>query len=131
MNDAALAGWQDALVATLKATPGALQEVGATPEWRRIGGSALTSVWSLDVGPARFFVKTADGRDADMLAAEAEALRALAESGSVRVPQVYAIDGAWPRPWEWAARRSSFASRSVPRRRRGHARPWRAGPGPG
>ena len=84
--------WQRALVATLQATPGALAGAGngnAGP-WTRIGGNGSVSVWSLAIGPARFFVKVAAPEQADMLSAEIEALAALREAGAVRVPQAYA-----------------------------------------
>jgi fructosamine-3-kinase len=96
MTEAPRAGWQEALVATLKATPGALEGNGNghAADWRRIGGNALSSVWALRLGEARFFVKVADDKDAEMLSAEAEALRAIAETHTVRVPQVMAIGSA-------------------------------------
>jgi fructosamine-3-kinase len=86
------AAWQDALVATLKATPGAVDcgANGNAPVWSRIGGNGMASVWSLVCGRARFFVKTADVAHAEMLAAEGEALRALAAAQAVRVPQEFA-----------------------------------------
>lgn len=90
MNVAAPAGWQEALVATLKATPGVLDAAAGIPAWTYIGGGAQASVWSLAFGAARFFVKTSAGSDADALIAEGEALRAIAEIGAIRVPQVYA-----------------------------------------
>jgi protein-ribulosamine 3-kinase len=82
--------WQDALVATLKATPGACGGEAGSPAWSRIGGNALSSVWSLVVGASRCFVKVADNANGDMLAAEVDALRAIAQTQTVRVPQVVA-----------------------------------------
>lgn len=96
MSAGAKGAWKDALVATLKATPGALDGAGNghAAAWARIGGNALSSVWSMTLGPSRFFVKVADDVDAEMLAAEADALRAIAETRAVRVPQVFAIGHA-------------------------------------
>jgi protein-ribulosamine 3-kinase len=90
------ARWKDALVATLRATPGALRDgcSGGAAEWTRLGGNALTSVWKVDVGGKRFFVKSADDVNAEMLAAEADALQAMAETRAIRVPQVFAIGHA-------------------------------------
>ena len=84
--------WQQALVATLKATPGAFPAAGngGPGAWVRIGGNGALSVWSLAIGGARFFVKVAAPERADVLSAEIEALAALREAGAVRVPQVYA-----------------------------------------
>lgn len=93
-NAGASGGWQDALVATLRATPGVLNGAGGGASWSRIGGNARSSVWSLSLGDARFFVKVADQADADMLAAEADALRAIGETRAVRVPVVFAMGHA-------------------------------------
>jgi fructosamine-3-kinase len=84
--------WQQALVATLKATPGALSVAGNghPGAWMRIGGSGSVSVWSLAIGGARFFVKAAAPEDADMLFAEVDALAALRGAAAVRVPGAYA-----------------------------------------
>jgi fructosamine-3-kinase len=82
-------GWKETVVATLRATPGAPTFDASPPEWLHIGGGA-TSVWLLASGGTRFFVKLADSAHADMLSAEVEALRALAQTATVRVPQVYA-----------------------------------------
>ncbi|MDH4181485.1 MAG: fructosamine kinase family protein [Betaproteobacteria bacterium] len=82
--------WQDALVATLRATPGACGGEAGVPAWSRIGGNALSSVWSLAIGASRCFVKVADNANGDVLAAEVDALRAIAQTHSVRVPQVVA-----------------------------------------
>jgi fructosamine-3-kinase len=88
--------WKDALVATLRATPGALEDRGngCAPVWSRIGGNARTSVWSLTIGATPFFVKITDDTDVEMLSAEAEALAAIAATQSVRVPQVLSIGHA-------------------------------------
>lgn len=97
-------GWKEALVAALKATPGALPESAGAVAWSRIGGNALSSVWSLSFAAARFFVKVTDDANAEMLAAEVEALRAIAETRSVRVPQAFAtghVEGAAFLVLEW------------------------------
>lgn len=88
-RDGASESWQGALVATLNAIPAALADTTA-PTWARIGGNALTSVWSLALGTARFFVKVTDHANECMLSAEADALRAIAQTGAIRVPQVVA-----------------------------------------
>ena len=85
-----VSAWQDALLATLRATPGIALSGARKPSWTRIGGNALSSVWSLAAPPSRFFVKVANPEHAEMLAAEVEALQAIRESGAVRVPSVLA-----------------------------------------
>jgi fructosamine-3-kinase len=82
--------WQDAVVATLRGTARVLEGDSSIAKWSRIGGNALSSVWSLAIGAARFFVKIADLPHADMLGAEAEGLQAIAQTGTVRVPDVIA-----------------------------------------
>lgn len=82
-------GWKETVAATLRATPGAPTLDARPLEWLHIGGGA-TSVWLLASGGTRFFVKLADSAHADMLSAEVEALRAIAQTATVRVPQVYA-----------------------------------------
>jgi fructosamine-3-kinase len=96
-------GWQETVVATLRAAPGSTLD-GRVPEWRRIGGGTVTSVWSLQLGEARYFVKIADAAHAEMLSAEVEALRAIAQTATLRVPQVYASGQAQDGPFvalEW------------------------------
>ena len=65
--------------------------------WRRVGESAWASTWQLSAKDGRHFVKLA--RDRDVLACEADGLRALAATRTVRVPRVIAEgeqdDGAW------------------------------------
>jgi protein-ribulosamine 3-kinase len=84
--------WQDAVVATLMATPDA---VGAdfdadSLSWSRISGDMPTSAWSLELGNARFFVRLTDPANRWVLAAEADGLRAIARTGAIRVPRVVA-----------------------------------------
>jgi protein-ribulosamine 3-kinase len=81
--------WQDLLAAALKAIPGAVDADGP-PAWSEVGNNALTSAWSLALGASRFFVKLTAHANRFMLAAEADALRAIAQTGAVRVPQVIA-----------------------------------------
>jgi fructosamine-3-kinase len=90
MTAARDAGWQEAVVATLKATPGALDGNGSSAAWSRIGGNGRACVWKVAVGGKRFFVKTAGDVDVPVLAAEADALREIAQTRTVRVPQVFA-----------------------------------------
>ena len=82
--------WQDTVVATLAATPGALGPDAGAPSWSRIGGNPMTSVWSLAIDAARFFVKVTGGPSHLMLTAEADALQAIAQTGAIRVPRVFA-----------------------------------------
>ncbi|MGH6783371.1 MAG: fructosamine kinase family protein [Sphingomicrobium sp.] len=77
------------LVAELLATE-RFVGIRENPRWSRIGGNATTAHWSLKIGLARSFVKTVRVSDTDALAAEADALHAIAGSGAVRVPVVYA-----------------------------------------
>ena len=87
MNGAA--GWQRLVVDALDATRGVVDSRDAVA-WSRIGGSALSSVWSLHAGATRYFVKVAPQGRADMLAAEADGLRAIRGTGTIRVPHVFA-----------------------------------------
>jgi len=96
--------WQRTLVSTLSATRGIPAGQAGRAAWSRIGGNALSSVWSLVVPPARFFVKIADPAYEGMLAAEAEGLRAIAATGAIRVPAVYSsgsVEGAVFLATEW------------------------------
>lgn len=54
------------------------------------GGGCINAVYRLGDGRRRFFLKTNRAELAEMFAAEAEALTALAATGSVRVPQAVA-----------------------------------------
>lgn len=89
-RDGADQRWQDGLVATLNAAPAAVDTDSGSPVWSRIGGNAVTSVWSLAFGSARFFVKVTDHATHFMLTAEADALLAIAQTGAIRVPRVIA-----------------------------------------
>jgi protein-ribulosamine 3-kinase len=103
-RDGGLPRWQETLVATLNATPGAVDANAGSPAWSRIGGNPPTSLWSLSLGSARFFVKLSGDANHFGLAAEAEALGAIAQTGAIRVPQVFAIgrhEGAEFLALEW------------------------------
>jgi len=96
--------WREAVVATLRATARDPAAVAAAPRWSHIGGNAGSSVWSLALGAHRVFVKIADLAHADMLAAEAEGLAAIAQSATLRVPDVLAsgqAEGAAFLALEW------------------------------
>jgi len=82
--------WKETVVATLRATARDPARVSEAPQWTRIGGNALSSVWSLSLGTHRVFVKIAGAEHADMLAAEAEGLAAIGETRTLRVPDVLA-----------------------------------------
>jgi protein-ribulosamine 3-kinase len=82
--------WQDLLIAALKATPAAVDADIGSLAWSRIGGNASTSTWSLTLGAVRFFVKLTDHANHSVFAAEADALRAIAQTGAIRVPKVIA-----------------------------------------
>jgi protein-ribulosamine 3-kinase len=58
--------------------------------WTSIGHSACGETFSLTARNAHFCVKTAAGRYAPMLEAEADGLRALSATKTIRVPQVTA-----------------------------------------
>ena len=77
--------------------------------WMQRGPSGWGETWSLDVGAARYFVKTATGRYAPMLEAEADGLRALAATDTIRVPRVVAnvrCDATGALALEWLEMRS-------------------------
>ena len=86
----ATARWQDHVrAAVLDArTPGAFP--GTRARWRRIGGTARDAHWLLDLSPARCFVKLVDVVSKHVLEAEAMALREIAATQTVRVPNVIA-----------------------------------------
>ena len=58
--------------------------------WAAAGHGAWGESFSLVAADARYFVKTAGGRYASMIAAEADGLRALASTRAIRVPRVIA-----------------------------------------
>jgi protein-ribulosamine 3-kinase len=66
----------------------------APARWTPCAGSPWGRSWSLAAGGARWFVKTATGDHRAMAGAEAEGLRALGATHTIRVPQVVACDEA-------------------------------------
>jgi protein-ribulosamine 3-kinase len=74
--------WQRAVERSIAATAGA--------QWTSSGRTGWGEAWTLRLGTSRFFVKTATGRYADMLDAEADGLSALAGTRTIRVPEVIA-----------------------------------------
>ena len=66
----------------------------AAGQWQHVGATGWGDAWSVTIEGRRRFVKTATGRHADMLACEAEGLRALARTRTVRVPEVLAVGAA-------------------------------------
>jgi len=85
----------------------------AGARWRSHGATGWGEAWSLADGTRRWFVKSATGRYADMLACEADGLAALASTGTIRVPAVAACgrepDVAWL-ALEWLDLRGSGGS---------------------
>lgn len=59
--------------------------------WHHIAPTAWGDAWSLAVADRRYFVKLAAGTYLGMLACEAEGLRALASTATVRVPEVVSV----------------------------------------
>ena len=55
-----------------------------------VGATASGEAWSLTLGDERYFVKLVPPERAPMLECEAEGLRAIAETGALRVPEVHA-----------------------------------------
>jgi protein-ribulosamine 3-kinase len=58
--------------------------------WRHVGATGWGNAWSLAFGAQRYFVKIAAGPHAGMLRYEADGLRALAATNTIRVPVVVA-----------------------------------------
>ncbi|HVE48845.1 MAG TPA: fructosamine kinase family protein [Casimicrobiaceae bacterium] len=56
--------------------------------WTRLGGDAHVSRWRVDDGSTRYFVKVGAIDKTDALDAEAEALRTIADTSTIRVPRV-------------------------------------------
>jgi fructosamine-3-kinase len=74
--------WRRAVEAALRA--------GDDARWRAEGRTGWGEAWTLRGSGVDAFVKTASGEHAAMLGAEADGLRALASTRTVRVPQVLA-----------------------------------------
>jgi fructosamine-3-kinase len=73
----------------------AIEDATATrgkAQWHGVGPTGWGDAWSLATGAHRYFVKTASGRHADMLACEADGLRAIADTKTLRVPAVVACE---------------------------------------
>lgn len=62
--------------------------------WRDVGSTGWGHAWSLATGRACHFVKIVASAHADMLECEADGLRALGSTATVRVPAISAIGGA-------------------------------------
>jgi len=82
--------WHEAVVSAIRSLSRGVVGSAGSARWSQLGGQRGVSVWSLEVAPARFFVKVTLPDQAAMLSAEAEALRAIGQTGSVRVPAVAA-----------------------------------------
>lgn len=67
--------------------------LGGSPTWefRTVGSSPLCRTWQAKQGRLKLFVKSAGRSGAGMLRAEADGLRALAATGTIRVPEVHAL----------------------------------------
>ena len=77
---------------------------GAAGDWRHVGATGWGDAWSLVLADGRCFVKIVHGARVGMLEAEADGLRAIAETETVRVPAVYAagtVDDAAFLVLEW------------------------------
>ena len=72
--------WRDAAIAALELDTGA--------RWSAVGGTGWAQAWRVDAGGTRLFVKATSGRHADAIDAEADGLRALKATRTVRVPGV-------------------------------------------
>jgi fructosamine-3-kinase len=82
--------------------------------WQCTGGSAWASTYALTGGAQRYFVKLA--RHPTLLACEADGLRALGQTRTIRVPGVVAQDGAGDDAWlvlEWLDRVGAAPSRAL------------------
>lgn len=76
-------GWQRQVEAAL----GAKAQLRGQPAWDALGEGVGGTRWSLRCGGERWFVKSGD---AEVLAAEADGLAALAAAGALRTPQLIA-----------------------------------------
>lgn len=68
------------------------RELGTRVALHALGASGFCTTWRAEVAAARWFVKSARAASADLLAAEADGLAALAATATVRVP---AAAGPW------------------------------------
>ena len=63
----------------------------ANAQWQHAGATGWGDAWRLSIGAQRCFVKVASGERTAMLDAEADGLRAIADTRTVRAPRVAAI----------------------------------------
>jgi len=68
--------------------------VDANAHWQHAGATGWGDAWRLSIGAQRHFVKVASGERAAMLDAEADGLRAIANTRTVRAPRVVAVGAA-------------------------------------
>jgi fructosamine-3-kinase len=69
-----------------------------------VGGGDISDAWRVRSRDGDIFLKTGPASAADMYSAEAEGLREIADSGTVRVPAVLGAGGTGPVAWlalEW------------------------------
>jgi fructosamine-3-kinase len=62
--------------------------LGTAPRWSRVGTGAWTQTYRIDDEGATYFVKTGAGRFAQLLDAEADGLRAIASTRTMRTPAI-------------------------------------------
>lgn len=67
--------------------------LGGRWQMRALGASSFCETWEARHGLHRLFVKAASGPEGAMLRAEADGLRALAATGTIRVPKVMHLGG--------------------------------------
>ena len=75
----------------VESTPELAVALGDRWELRPLGQSDFCDTWQAREGRLKLFVKSAQRGGAGMLRAEADGLRALAATGSIRVPEVHAL----------------------------------------
>jgi len=63
----------------------------ANSQWQHAGATGWGDAWRFSAGEKRHFVKLVDAERANMLDAEADGLRALAETQTIRVPKPIAL----------------------------------------
>jgi fructosamine-3-kinase len=96
--------WRDAVVATIRSLRRGVAGPAGEARWSQLGGQGGVSIWRLEIGPARFFVKVGTPGQQAMLSAEAEGLRTIGQAGAVRVPGIAAAgiaEGAAFLALEW------------------------------
>jgi protein-ribulosamine 3-kinase len=76
----------------LESPSGLAAALGRSWELRALGHSDFCDTWQARQGGRKLFVKSTDRAGAGMLRAEADGLRALAATGTIRVPAVHALD---------------------------------------